>query len=58
MLLSSCGSIVSRACPVPVEYSDQDQDRAADELTAPPAKPTLGRMMADYGRLRDQARDC
>jgi hypothetical protein len=47
------------ACPREVEYSAQQQRRAADELSTLPRDGMVrGTMMADYGRLRDQARAC
>lgn len=49
----------SGACPREVEYSTQQQRRAADELSALPRDGMVrGTMMPDYGRLRDQARAC
>jgi hypothetical protein len=60
-LLTGCqtgGSSVI-VCPALVEYSAEEQRRAAEELRAM-ARPSLvaDRMMPDYGRLRDQVRAC
>lgn len=58
-LLSGCATAhFDVACPSLVEYSREDQVRAADELDSLPADSALGRFMADYGRLRQQVRAC
>lgn len=46
------------ACPPVVEYSREQQARAADELEALPSDAALREMMADYKRTRDQLRVC
>lgn len=61
-LLAGCATAPSdarptaRAVPVLVEYSRADQARAADELDALPTDSVVGRMIGDYGNLRDQVR--
>ncbi len=46
------------ACPPIVEYTAEQQTRAADELDALPADAALREMMADYARVRNQLRVC
>jgi hypothetical protein len=59
MLLTGCGTArFDAACPTLVEYSAEDQRRAAAELTALPDDSMIGRFLADYARLRDQVRAC
>jgi hypothetical protein len=41
-----------------VEYSSDDQARAADEVRALPEGAVIVRMLGDYAVLRDQARVC
>lgn len=48
----------SGACPPVVEYSADEQDRAAGEVEALPEGAMLVRMLSDYAVLRDQARAC
>jgi hypothetical protein len=45
-------------CPALVPYTKAEQQTAADELEAPPDKPMLERMMADYGDTRAKLRKC
>ena len=58
--INGCATASSNgACPREVEYSAEQQRRAADELsTLPRDSMVRGTMMPDYGRLRDQARAC
>jgi hypothetical protein len=57
--IAGCATASSSACPREVEYSTEQQRRAADELSALPRDGMVrGVMMPDYGRLRDQARAC
>lgn len=57
--IAGCGTAVSNACPREVEYSADQQRRAADELSPLPRDGMVrGVLMPDYGRLRDQARAC
>lgn len=60
LLLSGCetASSDSSACPTVVEYTREEQARAADELEALPVDSVLEGMLADYGVLRDQVRAC
>jgi hypothetical protein len=59
MSIGGCATAVSSACPHEVEYSAEQQRRAADELSTLPRDGMVrGVMMPDYGRLRDQARAC
>lgn len=59
-LLTACATApsdpVPRATPVLVEYDRATQARAADELDALPENSAIGRMIGDYGNLRDQVR--
>jgi hypothetical protein len=59
-LLSACATTASSpaVCPEVVAYSAADQDKANAELKALPPGAILGRFIADYGRLRDDARAC
>jgi PBP1b-binding outer membrane lipoprotein LpoB len=59
MWISGCATASSNVCPREVEYTREQQARAADELLALPRDGMVrGTMMPDYGRLRDQARAC
>ncbi|MPZ32063.1 MAG: hypothetical protein GEV13_13885 [Rhodospirillales bacterium] len=59
MSIAGCAMAVSSACPREVEYSAEQQRRAADELSTLPRDGMVrGTMMSDYGRLRDQSRAC
>jgi hypothetical protein len=56
---SGCATALSDACPHEVEYSSEQQQRAAEELAGLPRDGMVRAvMMPDYGRLRDQARAC
>ncbi|TXB65732.1 hypothetical protein FQV27_16895 [Paracoccus aurantiacus] len=59
-LLGACGMAGSehRACPPVVEYSAEEQQRAAAEVEALPQGSVVSGMMADYHVLRQQARAC
>ena len=46
------------SCPPVVEYTSDDQARAADEVGALPEAAVIVRMLSDYAVLRDQARAC
>ncbi len=59
--LSGCatdGSEPRAPCSPVVEYSDADQERAAEEVDALPEGAVIVRMLSDYAVLRDQARAC
>lgn len=58
MSLTGCATAGSNACPREVEYSAEFQGRLLGDVIALPAGSSLGVAMADYGRLRDQARAC
>jgi hypothetical protein len=61
VLLSACATGSSRTewvCPSLVEYSTEEQGRAANELAAQPAGSVLAKFVVDYGRLREQVRAC
>ncbi|MFZ5784722.1 MAG: hypothetical protein ACOY4R_31385 [Pseudomonadota bacterium] len=59
MSIAGCATAPSDVCPVVVEYSAEQQRHAAEELASLPRDGVVrGRMMPDYGRLRDQARAC
>jgi hypothetical protein len=59
MSTAGCATAVSNACPREVDYSPEQQAKAADELAALSRDGMVrGTMMPDYGRLRDQARAC
>lgn len=59
MSTSACVTAGSDACPREVDYSAEQQRRAAEELSSLPRDGMVrGVMMPDYGRLRDQARAC
>ena len=45
-------------CPPTVEYSQEIQARAAEELTLLPDASAIVEMMGDYAVIRDQARAC
>jgi hypothetical protein len=46
------------SCPVPVRYSQETMDAAADELVRLPADSTVALMMVHYFGLRAQALAC
>ena len=59
--LSACataGSETRAPCPPVVEYTAEDQARAADEVEALPEGAVIVRMLSDYAVLREQARAC
>ncbi len=59
--LTGCAMVGSDArapCPPVVNYSDADQDRAADEVQALPEDAVIIRMLGDNAVLRQQARAC
>lgn len=45
-------------CPPVVEYSQEFQARAADELDLLPKGSAIAEMLADYAVMREQARAC
>nr|WP_103336551.1 hypothetical protein [Pseudotabrizicola formosa] len=59
--LTGCGTDSFKAlvpCPPVVEYSADDQDRAAKELETLPEGAVVVIMLNDYAVMRDQARAC
>lgn len=52
------GSETHAPCPPVVEYSSDDQARAADEVRALPEGAVIVQMLSDYAVLREQARAC
>ncbi|SDD88637.1 hypothetical protein SAMN04488239_111120 [Ruegeria marina] len=62
-LLSSCATGGFEpggfgACPPVVEYSREQQARAAEDLAALPEASVVAEMLADYAVMRDQVRLC
>lgn len=59
-LLAGCATAptdpTAVAAPHLVDYPPAVQRQAADELEALPDDSAVGRMIADYGNLRDQVR--
>lgn len=60
MSLSACATAPSSVvCPTLVTYSRELQAQAAEELKALPEHGVVrGRMMPDYGTMRDEVRAC
>lgn len=61
LLLTGCatgGSETRAPCPPVVDYTAEDQARAADEVEALPEGAVIVRMLSDYAVMRDQARVC
>lgn len=61
--LSGCATVSSDgsgpgACPPVVEYSNEYQARAAEELALLPDGSAIAEMLADYAVMRGQARVC
>ena len=52
------GSDTRAPCPPVVDYTAEDQARAADEVDILPEGAVIVRMLGDYAVLRDQARTC
>ncbi|TWI29219.1 hypothetical protein [Paracoccus sulfuroxidans] len=62
-LLSGCATVASEpgiatVCPPVLEYPNDVQARAAEELGLLPEMSAIVEMLADYGVIRDQARAC
>ncbi|ARJ70406.1 hypothetical protein B0A89_12960 [Paracoccus contaminans] len=62
-LLSGCATVGSEQrimalCPPVVEYSQELQTRAADELALLPERSAVAEMLSDYAVMREQARGC
>ena len=58
MLLTSCATENSGACPMIKTYTPEEQDKAGIELSRLPQSSELRIFMNDYGLLRQEARDC
>jgi hypothetical protein len=58
MLLSSCGQVVSNACPPLINYSASFQAKAADQLDRLPEGSPVVVLVTDYGKQRDAIRAC
>lgn len=57
MLLAGCATGVSDATCLPLRsYTAAEQAQVADELDRLGEQSMTGKFMADYGRLRDEAR--
>lgn len=52
------GSDTRAPSPPVVDYTAEDQARAADEIMALPESAVVVGMLSDYAVLRDQARAC
>lgn len=55
---ATAGSETRAPCRPVVEYTAEDQARAADEVEALPEGAVIVRMLSDYAVLREQARAC
>lgn len=55
---ATAGSETRALCPPVVEYTVEEQARAADEVEALPEGAVILRMLSDYAVLREQARAC
>lgn len=60
MLTTACATVVSEVvCPALPVYSKELQLQAAEELkTLPLGGAIRGRMLPDYGTMRDEVRAC
>jgi hypothetical protein len=56
-LLTGCATAISD-CPRLVSYSLVEQQQAADELAALPIGSVVAKMVADYGVVRNEIREC
>lgn len=62
-LLSGCATVGSettgfRTCVPVIEYSQEFQATAAEELNTLPDGSAVSEMLTDYAVMRDQARSC
>ena len=62
-LLSGCATggsdlLSGAVCPPVVEYDQEVQARAAEEIVLLPDWSAIAAMLADYSVMRDQARAC
>jgi hypothetical protein len=56
MLASFSGCASTSRCPPLVDYSKEDQAKAAKELRALPNDSAIARLVQDYGQLRRTCR--
>ena len=61
--LTGCATVSSdveglAACPPVVEYSEDFQESAAEELALLPEGSAIMEMLSDYAVMREQARTC
>ena len=61
--LSGCATVGSDGnrlgtCPPVVEYSQEFQERAAEELALLPQGSAIAVLLSDYAVMREQARAC
>jgi hypothetical protein len=49
-------ALVISKCPVLVQYSPDQLKQAAKELKTLPSKSQVGKLVTDYGKLRDACR--
>lgn len=57
VLLASCSSAVTTACPTLVPYTQEFQDRLADAVERG-VDAEINEVLQDYAGLRDQVRAC
>ena len=59
-LTTACATVAFEpVCPALPEYTPATQRQAAEELKVlPPGGAVRGRMMPDYGTMRDEVRAC
>jgi hypothetical protein len=61
-LLSACATVSSEritgVCPPVVEYEEEFQLRAAEEVQALPEGSVIVEMLRDYAVMREQAQGC
>jgi hypothetical protein len=61
MFLTSCATGSSSTvlvCPPIAEYTEEFQGKAADDLSKVPVESPIWTLLQDYGRLREQIREC
>lgn len=58
LLSSGCAIKTISVCPPVIPYTDEFQERAADELEALPDDSAVGVMVEDYLVTRDMLRAC
>jgi len=58
LLLASCKTANSDACPPVADYDVASERRAAQDLALLPADSPIARMLEDYAVMRRQSRAC